>query len=171
MDHPGIDPLVPGNRHRRLTGGGSARPDRFSPRAAVPVRSTAPVTIGAPGAGPLIRSKNRFGLAIPTPAAGKCTHTSRITPGGWERRTGQRLRFICHRRNPSLLVAEGRLNTKGSAVASKSKTGRGDVTAPIFLLVPQVKLPKQLDLGWDSERAHDVAPGLIVAKWSESKWP
>jgi hypothetical protein len=105
------------------------------------------VTIGAPGAGPLIRSKNRFGLAIPTPAAGKCTHRSRITPGGWERRTGQRLRFICHR-GPSLLVAAGRLNTKGSAVASKSKTGRGDVTAPIFLLVPQGKLPKRLDLGW-----------------------
>ena len=43
-------------------------------------------------------------------------------------------------------MAEGRLNTKGQAVVSRSKTGRGKVTAPIFLLVPQVKLPKRLDL-------------------------
>jgi hypothetical protein len=37
-------------------------------------------------------------------------------------------------------------------------------------VVPQVKLPKRLDLGWDSERVHEAAPGLIVAKWSERKW-
>ena len=53
------------------------------------------------------------------------------------------MRFVYRPRGPSLLVAEGRLNTKGRAVASKSKTGRGVVTAPIFLLVPQVKLPKR----------------------------
>jgi hypothetical protein len=41
---------------------------------------------------------------------------------------------------------ECRLNTKGQAVASRSKTGRGKVTAPIFLLVPQVKLPKRMGL-------------------------
>jgi hypothetical protein len=64
-------------------------------------------------------------------------------------------------------VAEGRLNTKGRAVASKSKTGRGVVTAPIFLLVPQVKLPKRLDLARDAERAVDGVPGLIVANWVE----
>ena len=76
------------------------------------------------------------------------------------------------RREPAFscsLVAEGRLNTKGRAVASKSKTGRGVVTAPIFLLVPQVKLPKRLDLARDAERAHDAVPGLIVAKWVEEK--
>jgi len=64
-----------------------------------------------------------------------------------------------------LLVAEGRLNTKGSAVASKSKTGRGVATVPIFLLVPQVKLPKRLDLRRDAERAHGALPGLIVSNW------
>lgn len=37
-------------------------------------------------------------------------------------------------------------STKGQAVASRSLPGRGKVTAPIFLLVPQVKLPKRLDL-------------------------
>jgi hypothetical protein len=65
------------------------------------------------------------------------------------------------------LVAERRLNTKGRVVASRSKTGRGVVTARIFLLVPQVKLPKRLDLARDAERAHDPLPGLIVANWVE----
>ena len=62
-------------------------------------------------------------------------------------------------------MAEGRLNTKGQAVVSRSKTGRGKVTAPIFLLVPQVKLPKRLDLSRDADRALDSVPGLIVANW------
>ena len=76
-----------------------------------------------------------------------------------------RLRFLYRRRGPSLLVAEGRLNTKGRAVASRSKTGRVVVTAPIFLLVPQVKLPKRLDLARDAELAHDALPGLIEIHW------
>ena len=137
--------------------------------AAALVWSKAPVIIGAHDTGPLIRSKNGFWLAIPTPAAGKSTRGGRITPGEWERRTGLRLRFIYRRRGPSLLVAEGRLNTKGRAVASRSKTGRGLVTAPIFLLVPQVKLPKRLDLARDAERAVDGVPGLIVANWVEGR--
>jgi len=66
--------------------------------------------------------------------------------------------------------AEGRLNTKGRAVASRSKTGRGLVTAPIFLLVPQVKLPKRLDLARDAERAQAAVPGLIVANWVDGKF-
>lgn len=137
--------------------------------AAALVWSNAPVIVGAHDAGPLIRSKNGFWLAIPTPAAGKSTRGGKISPGEWERRTGLRLRFIYRRRGPSLLVAEGRLNTKGRAVASRSKTGRGVVTAPIFLLVPQVKLPKRLDLARDAERAVDSVPGSIVANWVEAR--
>ncbi len=119
----------------------SPRP-RPSLNAAVVVWSNAPVIVGAHDTGSLIRSKSGFWLAIPTPSAGKSLRGGRITPGEWERRTGLRLRFIYRRRGPSLLVAEGRLDSKGRAVASRSKTGRGLVTAPIFLLVPQVKLPK-----------------------------
>jgi hypothetical protein len=137
--------------------------------AAALVWSNAPVIIGAHDTGPLIRSKTGFWLAIPTPAAGKSLRGGRITPGEWERRTGLRLRFIYRRHGPSLLVAEGRLNSKGRAVASRSKTGRGLVTAPIFLLVPQVKLPKRLDLARDAERAVDGLPGLIVANWEEGR--
>ncbi len=53
---------------------------------------------------------------------------------------------------------------------SRSKTGHGKVTAPIFLLVPQVKLPKRLDLARDAERAVDGVPGLIVASWVEQRF-
>jgi hypothetical protein len=138
--------------------------------AAALVWSKAPVIIGAHDTGPLIRSKTGFWLAIPTPAAGKSTRGGRITPGEWERRTGLRLRFVYRRSGPSFLVAEGRLNSKGRAVASKSKTGRGMATVPIFLLVPQVKLRKRLDLARDAERAVDSVPGLIVARWVSERF-
>ena len=137
--------------------------------AAALIWSNAPAIAGAHDTGPLIRSKTGFWLAIPLPAAGKSTRGGRITPGEWERRRGLRLRFVYRRTGPSLLVAEGRLNTKGQAVVSRSKTGRGKITAPIFLLVPQVKLPKRLNLARDAERAHDAVPGLIVAKWVEGR--
>lgn len=137
--------------------------------AAALVWSKAPVIVGAHDTGPLIRSKNGFWLAIPLPAAGKGLRGGRITPGEWERRRGLRLRFVYRRRGPSLLVAEGRLNSRGLGVASRSKTGRGKTTAPIFLLVPQVKLPKRLNLARDAARAHDAVPELIVAKWVETR--
>jgi hypothetical protein len=135
--------------------------------AAALVWSNAPVIVGAHDAGPLIRSQNGFWLAIPLPAAGKSTRGGRITPGEWERRTGLRLRFVYRRSGPSLLVAEGRLNSRGLAVASRSKTGRGLTTVPIFLLVPQVRLRKRLDLARDADRALDSVPGLIVANWRD----
>jgi len=42
-------------------------------------------------------------------------------------------------------------------------------TVPIFLLVPQVKLRKRLDLARDAERAVEAVPGLIVANWVADK--
>jgi len=137
--------------------------------AAALVWSKAPVIVGAHDTGPLIRSKNGLWLAIPTEAAGRGRRGGRITPGEWERRSGLRLRFVFRRIGPSLLVAEGRLNTRGRAVAARSKTGRGLTTVPVFLLVPQVRLPKRLDLTRDAERALDRVPGLIVANWVEGR--
>jgi hypothetical protein len=137
--------------------------------AAALVWSKAPVIIGAHDTGPLIRSKDGFWLAIPTEAAGKGARGGRITPGEWERRRGLRLRFIYRRRGPSLLVAEGRLNNRGLGVASRSKTGRGKATVPIFLLVRQVKLRKRLDLARDAKAAQERMPGAIVAKWVEGR--
>jgi hypothetical protein len=136
--------------------------------AAAFIWSNAPKIIQAHDKGVLIRSKNGFYLAIPTEAAGKGRGGARLTPGEWERRRGMRLRFIYRKGGPSLLVAErARLNTRSTAVASRSKTGRGQVTVPIFLLVPQVKLRKQLDLARDAEKVAGSVPGLIVEKWME----
>lgn len=137
--------------------------------AAALIWSNAPQIIGAHDTGPLIRSKDGFWLAIPTPAAGKSTRGKALTPGEWERRRGLRLRFVYRRGGPSLLVADGRLNGRGLGVASRSKTGRGKATVPIFLLVPQVKLSKRLNLARDAERAQAVIPGLIVSEWVDGK--
>ena len=144
---------------------------RNSLNAAALVWSNAPVIIGAHDTGPLIRSGNGFWLAIPLPAAGKAMGGKRITPGMWEQKTGLRLRFVYRSRGPSLLVADAvRLNTRGQAAISKSKTGRGEVTAPIFLLVRQVKLPKRLGLARDAERAQAAIPGSIVANWVSQRF-
>ncbi len=137
--------------------------------AAALVWSRAPVIVGAHDAGPLIRSKAGFWLAIPTEAAGRGFRGGRITPREWERRRGMRLRFVYRRTGPSLLVAEGRLNTRGLAVVSRSKTGRGRTTVPIFLMVPQVRLPKRLDLARDAARVQDALPGAIVANWIDRR--
>lgn len=137
-------------------------------RAAAVVYSNASKVVDAFDRGVIIRSKNGFWLAIPTAAAGKKgVGNQRITPGGWEQRTGQRLRFVFRRGQPSLLVAETRLNSKGRAVVSKSKTGRGLATVPIFILVPQVKLLKRLSLEVPASEAEARLPGLIVANWKE----
>jgi hypothetical protein len=112
------------------------------------------VISAAHDAGPLIRSRNGLWLAIPTPAAGKALGGRRITPAAWERKTRLRLRFVPRRSGASLLVAP--------AVP-------GRPTAPIFLLVPQVKLPKRLDLARDADRALDDIPGLIVTNWLEPR--
>ena len=125
--------------------------------AAAVVWSKAPVIIGAHDAGPLIRARNGLWLAIPTSAAGKALGGRRITPAAWERKTGLRLRFVYRRTGPSLLVA------------SAGPRGAGAMSAPIFLLVPQVKLPKRLDLAREAERAHDVVPELVVANWVDER--
>lgn len=123
---------------------------RPSLNAAALVWSKAPVIISAHDTGPLIRSRGGLWLAIPTEAAGKGRGGKRPTPREWEARTGLKLRFIARSTRPSLLVAEGRLNSKGRAVASRSRTGRGLTSVPIFLLVPQVRLRKRLDLAQDA---------------------
>lgn len=48
-------------------------------------------------------------------------------------------------------------------------TSRPNATAPIFLLVPQGKLPKRRDLDRDAERVLDSMPGPIMANWVEAR--
>jgi hypothetical protein len=115
-----------------------------SVEAAAYVWSKAPKIIDAFDRGVVIRSKSGFWLAIPCAAAGPrgigaSGRSARITPGGWERRTGMRLRFVYRRGRPSLLVADNaRINTKGRAAPNRKKTGQASVI--VFILVPQVAL-------------------------------
>ena len=62
-----------------------------------------------------------------------------------------------------------RISKSGRAVASRAKSGRGQVTAPIFILVPQVRLRKRLDLGRDVTAVSAGIPQAIVDKWVEGK--
>ena len=136
--------------------------------AAALVWSQAPVIVGAHDTGPLIRSKNGFWLAIPLEAAGKSRSGKRPTPGEWEARTGLRLIFVYRRTGPSLLVAEARLTKHGRAAVSRSRTGRGLASVPIFLLVPQVRLKKRLDLEKPANAALASLPGAIVSRWERT---
>ncbi|AUM72960.1 DUF6441 family protein [Paracoccus jeotgali] len=140
---------------------------KHSMNAASMVWTRAPVIVSAHDTGPLIRSRDGFWLAIPSEAAGKSRTGKRPTPGEWERRTGMRLRFVYRPNGPSLLIAEGRIAKGGRAVASRSRTGRGLTSIPIFLLVPQVKLRKRLDLEKPAQAALAALPAAILRKWSD----
>lgn len=131
------------------------------------VWSQAPVIIGAHEKGALIRGRNGLWLAIPLPAAGKAARGARITPAEWEKKTGLQLRLVPRRNGPGLLVAEARVSVKGLAKVSRSNTGRGLASIPVFLLVRQVKLPKRLDLERDARVARERIPDAIVANWTE----
>lgn len=135
-----------------------------SPNAAALVWTKAPEIIGAHDKGVTIRSENGFFLAIPTAAAGRGARGVRMTPGDWEARSGIRLRFVYRPNGPSLLVADdARLNARGIGVASRSKTGRGFTTVPIFILMPLVRLKKRLNLAAASRDGASGLPSRIRA--------
>jgi hypothetical protein len=144
------------------------------------VWSRAPNIIDAFERGVTIRSKRGLWLAIPTPAAGATGLDAsgarkRVTPGGWERRTGMRLRFVYRHGAPSLLVADdSRLSKSGMAQSRVRKTKAGASYVPIagrqtivvFILVPQVTLRKRLDVEGAGDRWADRVPGLIAQHWT-----
>jgi hypothetical protein len=147
--------------------------------AAAFVWSKAPNLVDAFDRGVTIRSRSGFWLAIPTPAAGvkglsATGAMKRITPGGWERRTGMRLRFVYRRTGPSLLVGDNaRLSKKGLA---KPNIGRrrgggpytrlaGRSTVVVFILVPQVTLNKRLNIESIARRWGDRVGGLLANHW------
>lgn len=139
--------------------------------AAALVWSNAPEIVGAFDRGVTIRSKSGFYLAIPLPAAGARGGRRPLTPGMWEARTGVRLRFIYRRGRPSLLVAdEVRLSSSGRAAVRRStRVGpaqRGATTVPIFVLLPQVRLQKRLDLSAGVTGVLNRLPQMIVDDWA-----
>jgi hypothetical protein len=152
---------------------------RVSLEAASFVWSKAPNIVDAFDRGVTIRSSRGFWLAIPTPAAGvkglsATGGMKRITPGGWERRTGMRLRFVYRRGRPSLLVADhARLSKKGLARPNIGRTWAGNTytrlsgraTVVIFILVPQVAVKKRLDVENAAQRWGDRVGSIIASHW------
>jgi hypothetical protein len=141
--------------------------------AASLVWTKAPEIVHAHDAGVLIRSKDAFWLAIPQPAAGSLPGNARMTPLAFERRTGLRLRFVYRRGRPSLLVVDdARISSAGRAVANRGKRRKdgiltGATTVVVFVLVPQVKLPKRLDLERLARATAERLPRLLAANWKE----
>ncbi|WP_454683991.1 DUF6441 family protein [Ancylobacter moscoviensis] len=173
-------------------------PDRsgaVSLRAAGFVFSRAPDIVDAFNKGVPIRSSRGFYLAVPTPAAGSFgksrptpglafgdvekSRKERLTPGGWERRTGIKLRHVWRRgKKTSYLVADDvKINSAGVAVSMKTrikeKSGRmqrrGATTTVIFWLVPLVRLTKRFDIEGAKQRWSDRLPELIVSSWPDKR--
>ncbi len=100
--------------------------------------------------GALIRSSGGLWLAIPLVHGPR---GFRITPREWEKRNGRRLRFVPRKTGAALLVDDGtpidgaevRRKVKGEYKMAAPRRFRNR-TIPIFTLVPQVKIPKSLNL-------------------------
>ena len=140
--------------------------------AASLVYTKAPQIIRTFDEGALIRSKRGRFLAIPTEnAPRKGTDGKRISPSTFpEHRLGP-LRFVPRQSGPSLLVVDGlrgwvsrktgQLRGFRRATGRARESGQGLTTVVMFLLVPQVKLPKRLDVTRAAERWSAQLPALI----------
>ncbi len=139
--------------------------------AATLVWSKAPQIIRTFDEGAVIRSKSGLWLAIPTPAAPKRgVGGKRINPSNFPEHRFGPLRFVYRRGRPSLLVVDSvRINKSGrvgrrAKDGAFTKTGRmkqGITTVVMFIMVPQVKLKKRLDVVREAKRWERQIPGLI----------
>lgn len=130
--------------------------------------------------GVLIQAQNVRYLAIPLPAAGPvggiggrtdARWGKRLTPDRWEQRAGVKLRFVARPGKHPLLVADdARFNKGGSAIQKRGRRRKdgiltGAATIPIFVLIPQVRLRKRLDLGPVARAAEGRLPAAILSRW------
>jgi len=147
--------------------------------AASLVWSKAPDIVRSFDRGAVIRGKSGFWLAIPTAAAPKrgkpvpaeAGGGKRITPATFPEHRFGPLRFVYRRGAPSLLVVDGvRISAKTGRVGRRAKggaftkTGRmksGITTVVMFVMVPQVRMPKRLDVRRAAETWTGRVPGLI----------
>ena len=154
-----------------------------SASAAALVWSKAPKIMAAFDEGTLIRHREGFWLAIPIDPIAKRMRGKRgkpVTPGLWERRTGKVLEFIFRKGRPPLLVDTGipafregldRIPHVTSRRRRWEKRGRPRARAwkPIFVLVPQVRLRKRLDIDRLAQKWQGLVPGMIVRNWPDTE--
>jgi hypothetical protein len=140
--------------------------------AASLVYTKAPQIIRAFDEGAVVRSKRGRFLAIPTEnAPKKGTDGKRISPTTFPEHRFGPLRFLPRQSGPSLLVVDGlrasfsrkteQLRGFRRAAERARRSGQGLTTVVMFLLVPQVKLSKRLDVARAAERWSAQLPTLI----------
>jgi hypothetical protein len=140
--------------------------------AASLVYAKAPQIIRAFDEGVVIRSRRGRFLAIPTEnAPRKGIDGGRISPSTFPEHRFGPLRFVPRPSGPSLLVVDGLRASfsrksgelQGFRRATDRARQRGDglTTVVMFLLVPQVKLRKRLDVARAAERWSGQLPALI----------
>jgi hypothetical protein len=140
--------------------------------AASLVYTKAPQIIRAFDESAVIRSRRGRFLAIPTEnAPRKGADGKRISPSTFPEHRFGPLRFVARQSGPSLLVVEGlrasfsrksgELRGFRRATERARRSGQGLTTAVMFLLVPQVKLRKRLDVARAAERWSGQLPALI----------
>jgi hypothetical protein len=140
--------------------------------AASLVYTKTPQIIRAFDEGAVVRSRRGRFLAIPTEnAPRKGTDGKRISPSTFPEHRFGPLRFVPRSSGPSLLVVDGLRasfsrqtgDLRGFRRATKRarRGGQGLTTVVMFLLVPQVKLSKRLDVARASEHWSAQLPALI----------
>jgi Family of unknown function (DUF6441) len=140
--------------------------------AASLVYTKAPQIIRAFDEGAVIRSRRGRFLAIPTEnAPKKGTDGKRIRPSTFPEHRFGPLRFVSRSSGPSLLVVDelcasysrqtGQLRGFRRATDRARRSGQGLTTVVMFLLVPQVKLRRRLDVARAAERWSGQLPALI----------
>jgi Family of unknown function (DUF6441) len=140
--------------------------------AASLVYTKAPQIIRAFDQGTVIRSRRGRFLAIPTEnAPKKGSDGKRISPSTFPEHRFGPLRFVPRQSGPSLLVVDGlrasfsrktgELRGFRRATDRGRRSGQGLTTVVMFLLVPQVKLRKRLDVAQAAERWSAQLPVLI----------
>ena len=140
--------------------------------AASLVYTKAPQIVRAFDEGAVVRSKRGRFLAIPTEnAPRKGTDGKRISPSTFPEHRFGPLRLVPRPSGPSLLVVDGlrasfsrksgELRGFRRATGRARRSGQGLTTVVMFLLVPQVKLRKRLDVARAAERWSAQLPALI----------
>ncbi len=120
---------------------------------------------------PLLENSGRFGLKANATTFRRRGSRERVTPAGWERRTGLKLRFVPDGPGRGYLVADAAQRTRGLVAAYRGK-GRGSkLYGPegrsfvVFLLVRQVRTKKRLDMAGIVGRAAQRSPDLIARQF------
>jgi hypothetical protein len=136
------------------------------------VYTKAPQIVRAFDEGAVIRSRRGRFLAIPTEnAPRKGTDGRRISPSTFPEHRFGPLRFVPRHSGPSLLVVDGvraSFSRKTGELRGFRRTtnrarqsSQGLATVVMFMLVPQVKLSKRLDVARAAEHWSGQLPALI----------